>query len=146
MRIPLYQNIFSFYAFSFILLLSFTVLFKNFYEKDLVKKEHQNITQSLISKENIFNEYVKSIHTQMLAIYDSKIFNEFMQNKTNEEEVVDFFKLMMQNNDDVIQMKILNFTGKEIVRVNKTSKVYKRFLMRNYKIKLCKITVKKCEL
>lgn len=123
MRIPFYIKIFlAFMLFSFILLLSFTVLFKNFYEKDLVKKEHQNITQSLISKENIFNEYVKSIHTQMMAIYDSKIFNEFMQNKTNEEEVVDFFKLMMQNNDDVIQMKILNFTGKEIVRVNKTSK------------------------
>ncbi|MDD2639398.1 MAG: PAS domain S-box protein [Arcobacteraceae bacterium] len=122
MRVPFYIKIFlAFMLFSFILLLLFTLLFKNFYEMDLVKKEHQNIKESLILKQQIFDEYIASINTQMMAIHDSKIFNEFMQNKTNEDEMVDFFKLMMQSNNDVIQMKILSFTGKEIIRVNKTS-------------------------
>lgn len=121
MRVPFYIKIFlAFMLFSFILLLLFTLLFKNFYEMDLTKKEYQIITDSLNTKQKIFDEYIKKINTQIMAIQESQLFNEFLQTQSNEEDIIDFFKLIMHSSDDIVQMKILSFTGKEIVRVNKT--------------------------
>ena len=119
MRVSFYIKLFlAFILFSFILLSLFTFLFKNFYERDMAKKEIQAVTHSLNVKQKIVESYVNHIQSQILAINESDIFKLYMQTKSNENEMVDFFKLIMKSNTDILQMKILNFAGKEIVRVN----------------------------
>lgn len=119
MKVSFYIKLFlAFILFSFILLTLFTLLFKNFYEVDVTKKEIQTVTNSLNHKQKILENYVAHINNQILAINESEVFNTYMQTKSNENEVIDFFKMMMKSNADILQMKVLSFTGKEIIRVN----------------------------
>jgi two-component system, sporulation sensor kinase A len=119
MKISFYIKLFlAFILFSFILLTLFTLLFKNFYEVDVTKKEIQTVTHSLNNKQKILENYVAHINNQILAVNESAVFNAYGQTNENENEVIDFFKMIMKSNTDILQMKILSFTGKEIIRVN----------------------------
>ena len=119
MRVSFYIKLFiAFILFSFILLMLFTFLFKNFYEVDTAKKEMQAVTHSLDMKQKILENYVNDKNKQILAMNESEVFNSYVKTKENEKEMVDFFKLIMKSNSDILQMKILSFSGQEIIRVN----------------------------
>lgn len=120
MRLSFYTKIFiAFLLFSFILLLLFTFLFKNFYEMDFNKKELHTIKQSLVNKQTLFDNYIKGMNAKMASIQQSRLFDNYLHNQANEDEMIDLFKVMMQSNADIVQMKILNFSGQEIIRVNR---------------------------
>ncbi len=62
------------------------------------------------------------MNTKIFSIRESDVFNTYIQTKANENEMIDLFKVMMKSNEDILQMKILSFSGKEIIRVNNYNK------------------------
>lgn len=119
MRISFYIKIFlAFLAFSFVLLILFLLLFKNFYEMDFRKKETTRIQKSLSVQEKVLEAYVTRMDNKITAMNESEVLNHYLKTKENETQVVDFFKIIMKSNPDILQMKLLNFTGKEMIRVN----------------------------
>lgn len=119
MKVSFYIKLFlAFFLFSFILLTIFLFLFKNFYEMDFRKKEIIQIQEFFSVQENYLDSYIKRMDTKIVALNESEMLNHYLKTQENEAQVVDFFKIVMKSNADILQMKLLSLTGKEIIRVN----------------------------
>lgn len=122
--IPFYLKIFfAFILFSSILLALFIFLFKNFYEADLQKREIFEVKKTLEYKEKLLTDYIKKVNNKLQALNNTHIFKEFSLDKKNKTDVEDLFKLIMSSNNDILQIKYMNFLGKELIRVDLKNKV-----------------------
>ncbi|AXH08896.1 PAS domain-containing sensor histidine kinase [Malaciobacter halophilus] len=115
MKIPFYMKIFlAFVLFSSILFALFIFLFKDFYEKELILKQRDSIEKILSYKSNLIDEYTNEINEKLKALH--KIIKS--KNLKNNNEITRLFSLIMESNKDILSMKYLSLTGKEIARVD----------------------------
>lgn len=85
---------------------------------DFRKKEITRIQESFNVQEQYLESYLLRMDNKIRAINDSEILNSYLKTQENETQVIDFFKIVMKSNPEITQMKLLNFSGKEIVRIN----------------------------
>ncbi|MFA7084294.1 MAG: PAS domain S-box protein, partial [Arcobacteraceae bacterium] len=123
MKISFYLKIFlAFVLFSLILFIVFTLMFKSVYEKDFRKKETDAISQSFQNKQNLFDAYARNIKTQLNALSQNEVFERYIKNKENENEVIELFRFLLISNEDIAQIKFLSLSGNEIIRLNHTQR------------------------
>ncbi len=81
----------------------------------------KNASKKAIEISMFFDYHIKNIQIKLDAVNKSKFFNSFLQNKTNIKDVNELFLSIAKTSSDIMQLRYLDNSGQEIIRVDRKS-------------------------
>lgn len=118
MKTTFYVRLFlTFILFATLLLLFSLFSFDNFFRTNIKDIEIQKVKKTFLIQEQLINSYIQEKNNKLKAIKQSDIFNKYLKTE-NEKILLDYFKIIMSSNKDILEMKFLDFKGVELFRVN----------------------------
>jgi signal transduction histidine kinase len=106
-----------FILFSFLLILSYITVDTLFFGQQAQKMSLQNAVYKTKEREQYFNLFLKNSQNQLFAIQYSTAFQNYLLDKTT--NLNDLFLTLIHSNKDIMQIRYIDKTGMEKIRVDK---------------------------
>jgi len=71
------------------------------------------------TKDKMFQRYIKNTNLKLLSIRNSKIFKNYQKNQNDNSAVESFFLAIAETSDNIMQLRYLDKSGMEVVRIDR---------------------------
>jgi hypothetical protein len=104
-------------------------------ETDEKKDYAKHTVQKFLEQEALFKQYTSNIEKKLLAIRDTKIFENYLNNtKDTDSSVIELFLYAANISADVMQLRYIDKNGFEKIRVDRTESSAKPMLIPNNRL------------
>jgi diguanylate cyclase (GGDEF)-like protein/PAS domain S-box-containing protein len=91
-------------------------------QQHIKEKSLKKASEIFITKDKMFQRYIKDSNLKLLSIKNSKIFQAYQENQSsNGSEIESFFLDIATTSDNIMQLRYLDKSGMERVRINRKS-------------------------
>ncbi len=90
-------------------------------EKNIKSLSIEKASKAFIKKDRLFQSYIQDTNLKLLAIKKSDIFKNYLAGKTDLKSVNALFLNIASTSDNIMQLRYIDKTGMEIVRIDRDS-------------------------
>lgn len=119
MRLAYYLKVFIAFILFGIILIGFSLYIStSFFQTNYEKISVQNAKKLIKLREKTFHRFIHTNDKKITAIAKSEAFEEYLNKKSN-TRLTDLFKTAIVANEDLVEIKVLDLKGNELLRVDK---------------------------
>lgn len=132
------KNIFKirlvFLVFTVFILLSYVIVDKLFFLQETNKIALQNALKKSLERENFLKNFIAHSSDILTSINNSEFFNNYLEDKVGKKELINLFEVIANNHSSFMQLRYIDETGKEIVRIDRLHQGDKSFVITDDKL------------
>ena len=108
----------------------------NYQTKNAAKQiGYDNIPQRVLTKEDVIKDFLKHANDTLIAMRQSKIFNQYLQNpRLYEEELNEYFLTITRSNHSIMQFRYLDKNGLENIKIDRIKEYQNPFVISKDKL------------